>query len=110
MRGIEWTSHEPGVAEVGDVLGICRRHPAGFCNGIPALRGYPKLHLEMWSRQRLPFSCEKGLAPPSWLDDAEPTPQSFNPIYAIKLGLIGTPIGRDDLDVLLTMPSPPKQG
>lgn len=109
MRGIEWTRHESDIAEVGDVIGICRHHPAGFCNSIPVLRGYPKLHLGMWSRQRMPFSCERDLGPPSWAGVVKPTPRSFNPIYAIKLGLIGTPIGKDNLDVLLTMPWSSKQ-
>jgi hypothetical protein len=109
MYGIEWTHLGSDVVEVGDVLGVCRRHPASLCNSIPVLRGYPKLHLEMWSKQRLPFSYERGLAPPPWMDDVAPTPRPFNPIYAIKLGLIGTPIEKDDIDVLLTMPWSPKQ-
>lgn len=109
MRGIEWPRHGPDVAEVGDVLGVCRQHPAGFCNSIPGLRGYPKLHLEMWSRRSMPFSCEQGLAPPSWMGDIAPSPRPFNPIYAIKLGLVEAPIKKNDLDVLLTMPWSPNQ-
>lgn len=108
MRAIQW-SRQADVAEVGDVLGICRRHPAGLCNSIPVLGSYPKLHLEMWSGQRLPFSFERDVAAPWWMDDLTPPPRSFNPIYAIKLGLVAAPIAQNDIDVLLTMPWPPRQ-
>jgi hypothetical protein len=103
LRGVEWPPDGPNAAEVGDVLGVCRHHPSGFCNSIPALRGYPKLHLEIWSNQEAPFFSERGLDPPSWIDVA-PAPQPFNPIYAIKLGMVGSPIGPRDIKALLTMP------
>lgn len=107
LRGLDWSSlRESNAIEVSDVIGICRRHSAGICNSIPALRGYPKLHLEMWSRQRLPFSEERGLAPPDRRNDF-PTVKPFNPIYAIKLGVIGSPIRSSDTEVLVAVPRSP---
>lgn len=105
MQGVEWPERAPEVADAGEVLGVCRRHPAGLCNSIPSLRGYLRLHIEMWSRRDAPFAHERGLEPPPWIDRIPPYPRSFNPIYAIKLGLLGSPIGSDDVDVLLTLPA-----
>jgi hypothetical protein len=43
------------------------------------------------------------------MGDIAPSPRPFNPIYAIKLGLVEAPIKKNDLDVLLTMPWSPNQ-
>jgi hypothetical protein len=107
MRGVEWVPGGQDLAEAGDVLGICRPHPAGFCNSLPRLRGYPRLHLEMWSRKGAPFHWERGLEPPVWAGSDPPTPRPFNPIYGLKLGLICPPIRREDAEVLLATPLAP---
>lgn len=107
LSGVEWPNRASNTAGMGDVIGVCRRHPSGLCNSIPALRGLPRLHLEMWSRLRVPFAYERGLLPPSWLRPISPEPRSLNPIYAIKLGLIGSPIAPPHADSLVTIPWSP---
>jgi hypothetical protein len=59
----------------------------------------------MWSRSPLPFHAERGLPAPEWARPDFHGSHDFNPIYAIKLGLIGAPIEVADLTVLVTLPA-----
>jgi cell wall-associated NlpC family hydrolase len=106
LRTIEWPRHARSKVRAGESIGICRRHPAIDCNGIPSLREFPRLHLEFWSAQNVPFHSERDLVPPHRPDElgSGKTMRAFNAIYAIKLGILVPPVRLPDMTSLLSLP------
>ena len=87
----------PGVATgmkvaAGDQLGFLDTENRWYgCNRLATHRGEPHLHWELWSGSDL------GYAPAIELhtSDAELArggAQAYNPVYAVKLGVIGSPL------------------
>ncbi|HEY6551404.1 MAG TPA: hypothetical protein VIY71_09435 [Solirubrobacterales bacterium] len=93
LRPIVRDARWPSRVEAGEPIGHLASAKPMTCNSIPSLRDFPSLHLEYWSSRAL-FCDERGLPPPSIGDERRPlqTLKSFNPIYAIKLGLLTPPI------------------
>jgi hypothetical protein len=78
---------------VGDVVGMLdgSRKWIG-CNAIPARRGLCFLHWELWSKADLGYPAAQGIEPSrsaGWTAD-QATP--YNPIYAVKVGVIAPPL------------------
>lgn len=105
LRPIALDTGSPARVEAGEPIGWLAEERPLTCNSIPALRGFPFLHFEYWSSRPHTFIDERDLPEPSIPSERPPDGlmKSFNPIYAIKLGLLASPIS--DLAVTLTLPT-----
>ena len=104
MRPIE---HDRGQTsrpiQAGTQIGRLAQASCYGCNVIPGLRHLPRLHMEYWAASEMPYVEERGLDPiPSPREDA--SLNSYNAIYAIKLGLIGAPISSADTTTVVRLP------
>jgi len=88
----------------GAVLGLCAGGDRPRCNAADGLTDAVGLHLEYWTSRATGYSEERSVtalaeAPGIGL-------RAYNPLYAIKLGLIGLPVTRADTARALTLPLP----
>jgi hypothetical protein len=80
-----------------DVIGELDLESNGGCNAIPALRGFARLHIEYWSRRHLSFHPDRDLGPSFSSSRAAVGYAAYNPLYALKVGLLGSPIAAADV-------------
>jgi hypothetical protein len=78
-----------GPVQRGDMLGMLERRPLVGCNSLPSLRAAWRMHFEVWSRQ-LPICAERGL-----LLSSRPDLLAYNPLLAIRQGLLDSPLPQD---------------
>jgi hypothetical protein len=98
MRPVERPSPTPVGVHVGDPIGRLASVLSTGCNAIPAVTNLPRLHIGYFSRVELPFFPDRGLGSPSPRLRASCAYEAYNPLYALKLGLIGSPVARAAAD------------
>jgi Peptidase family M23 len=62
------------------------------CNAIPRLRDRRPLHWELWSARNLGYPGTPGLSPAGRIDAAHPRSSAYSPIYAVKIGMLRSPL------------------
>jgi murein DD-endopeptidase MepM/ murein hydrolase activator NlpD len=76
----------------GDYLGdLDSEHCWYGCNALITRRGAPHLHWELWSSQSLGYPAAPGVGPAD-RDVASRSALPYNPIYAVKLGAVASPM------------------
>lgn len=107
MRPVRHPVSESRSVTAGAVIGRAEaRLPLG-CNAIPALAGFPRLHIEYWTRREMQYFPDRGLAP-SWCapGDTSSEYRAYNPLYALKLGVIASPIEPASVSAAALSPLP----
>jgi hypothetical protein len=77
------------------------------CNAIPRLMRFPRLHVAYWSCRQQSFHGERS-APPCGGVRRFPLDAhvAYNPLYAMKVGVLAPPISPSDVDAALSLPLP----
>jgi hypothetical protein len=97
--------HQMTEIASGEPIGVLARTPYAGCNTLPLLRNHARLHLEYWSSTALGYANERGLEPPQTISSAAADMHAFNALYAMKLGIIGSPIQSKDVDKAIQLPA-----
>jgi murein DD-endopeptidase MepM/ murein hydrolase activator NlpD len=75
----------------GDLLGTSSRMPPGFpCDPTVFAGGRPHVHWELWTTLPLGYHPSATVEAPTGFSD--PGFQAYSPLYAMKLGKIGSPL------------------
>lgn len=102
LSGLE-TAHSARDVERGAVLGRSAGGRRDVCNDVPALGHAFGLHIEYWSARSPGYHEERSVTVTGYTPGATAV-RAYNPIYAIKLGLIGLPVHEQDASRALRLP------
>lgn len=102
LSGLE-TAPVARDVERGAVLGRCASGRHDTCNDVPALGRTNGLHVEYWSARSPGYHEERSVTATGYAPGATVL-RAYNPIYAMKLGLIGLPVSEQDTPRALKLP------
>lgn len=107
LRGLEM-AHGTRDVERGAVLGQSTGGRRDTCNDVPGLGHAFGLHVEYWSAGSPGYHEERSVTATGYTPGTTAL-CAYNPLYAMKLGLIGLPVREQDTSCALRLPLRPRE-